>query len=113
MRDHLARADLAATSAELTAVAARTGAGIRWSETGSPEFAEKDHTTADGFVISVLQILFFAEIKGEPERVKVCRSSQCRFVFYDRSPARNSTWCSMDICGARHKMRAYRSRRAR
>lgn len=60
----------------------------------------------------VLAALAVAGMEGRrARRLKVCRSSECRWVFYDRSPANNSTWCSMDICGARHKMRTYRSRR--
>jgi predicted RNA-binding Zn ribbon-like protein len=48
---------------------------------------------------------------GRAGRLKVCRATDCLWVYYDRSPGNNSIWCSMDICGARHKMRAYRSRR--
>ncbi|QVQ52683.1 CGNR zinc finger domain-containing protein [Spiractinospora alimapuensis] len=59
----------------------------------------------------VLAALASAEMSGRRGRLKVCRARECRWVYYDRSPANNSTWCSMDICGARHKMRAYRSRR--
>ncbi|WP_373299583.1 CGNR zinc finger domain-containing protein [Amycolatopsis acidiphila] len=47
---------------------------------------------------------------GRARRLKPCTAPGCRWLFYDRSPAGNSVWCNMDICGARHKMRAYRSR---
>lgn len=60
---------------------------------------------------AMLAHLAAADLSGRRARLKVCRSQECRWVFYDRSPANNSTWCSMDICGARNKMRAYRSRR--
>ncbi|WP_228992081.1 CGNR zinc finger domain-containing protein [Streptomyces sp. DH8] len=43
-------------------------------------------------------------------RLKVCAAPDCRWVFYDRAPAANGAWCDMDVCGARHKMRAYRAR---
>ncbi|MFF7877264.1 CGNR zinc finger domain-containing protein [Streptomyces californicus] len=43
-------------------------------------------------------------------RLKACAAADCRWVFYDRAPASNGTWCDMDVCGARHKMRAYRAR---
>lgn len=60
---------------------------------------------------AVLSALAAAEMSGRRARLKVCRSRECQWVYYDRSPANNSTWCSMDICGARHKMRTYRSRK--
>jgi predicted RNA-binding Zn ribbon-like protein len=34
----------------------------------------------------------------------------CRWVYYDRSPAGRSRWCTMSLCGARNKMRKYRAR---
>lgn len=55
--------------------------------------------------------LAVADLSGKPGRLKVCQAEDCRWLYYDRSPGNNSIWCSMDICGARHKMRAFRARR--
>jgi predicted RNA-binding Zn ribbon-like protein len=49
---------------------------------------------------------------GTWARLKSCPGNRCGWAFYDRSPAGRSQWCSMQVCGARAKMRAYRSRRA-
>ena len=43
-------------------------------------------------------------------RLKACRRPVCRWVFYDSSRNRASTWCAMEICGARSKMETYRAR---
>jgi predicted RNA-binding Zn ribbon-like protein len=43
-------------------------------------------------------------------RLKACR--HCRWTFYDKSPNRSGTWCSMQLCGNRTKTRAYRKRRS-
>lgn len=43
-------------------------------------------------------------------RLKACAAPECRWIFYDRAPSSNGLWCDMDVCGARHKMRAYRAR---
>ncbi|MFM9371574.1 CGNR zinc finger domain-containing protein [Streptomyces sp. Da 82-17] len=43
-------------------------------------------------------------------RLKACEAEDCRWAYYDRSPAARRRWCSMQVCGARAKMRAYRSR---
>jgi predicted RNA-binding Zn ribbon-like protein len=47
---------------------------------------------------------------GTWPRLKACTAHECRWVYYDRSPAGRSRWCTMGICGSRAKMRAYRSR---
>jgi predicted RNA-binding Zn ribbon-like protein len=49
---------------------------------------------------------------GTWPRLKVCSADDCRWAFYDRSPARSGCWCSMRLCGARAKSRAYRKRTA-
>jgi predicted RNA-binding Zn ribbon-like protein len=53
-----------------------------------------------------------AEAEGRWERLKACRNEGCLWAFYDASKNRSGSWCDMDICGARHKMRAYRERKS-
>jgi predicted RNA-binding Zn ribbon-like protein len=48
-------------------------------------------------------------LDGTWVRLKACRN--CHWSFYDYSPNRSATWCSMQLCGNRTKTRAYRSRR--
>jgi predicted RNA-binding Zn ribbon-like protein len=50
---------------------------------------------------------------GSWPRVKACRSGDCEWAFYDRSRNRSATWCEMEVCGNRTKVRAYRARGAR
>ncbi|HZO34368.1 MAG TPA: CGNR zinc finger domain-containing protein [Gaiellaceae bacterium] len=57
----------------------------------------------------VLAIAFDAMLDGTWGRLKACRN--CRWSFYDYSPNRSATWCSMQLCGNRTKTRAYRRRR--
>jgi len=57
----------------------------------------------------VVAIAFGAMLDGTWERLKACRN--CRWSFYDYSPNRSATWCSMQLCGNRKKTRAYRARR--
>ncbi|MFG2830669.1 CGNR zinc finger domain-containing protein [Streptomyces sp. NPDC048434] len=49
---------------------------------------------------------------GTWSRLKACEAHDCRWVFYDKSPAGRSRWCTMAVCGSRAKMRTYRARRA-
>jgi predicted RNA-binding Zn ribbon-like protein len=48
---------------------------------------------------------------GSWKRVKLCASEDCRWAFYDTSRSGGGRWCNMEICGNRHKTRAYRRRR--
>jgi len=48
---------------------------------------------------------------GRLDRLKVCASDECRWVFYDHSKPATRRWCSSTLCGNREKTRAYRTRR--
>jgi predicted RNA-binding Zn ribbon-like protein len=50
---------------------------------------------------------------GTWSRVKACRREACRWLFYDHSRNRSSSWCSMAVCGNRTKTSAYRRRKER
>lgn len=45
------------------------------------------------------------------DRLKMCASDECRWIYFDRSKPGNRRWCSSAICGNRHKTRAHRRRR--
>ena len=59
----------------------------------------------------VLACALGAMLDGTWVRLKACRN--CHWSFYDYSPNRSATWCSMQLCGNRAKTRAYRKRRTR
>ena len=61
-------------------------------------------------VDEVVAIALGAMLDGSWRRLKACR--HCRWSFYDYSPNRSATWCSMQLCGNRDKTRAYRRRRS-
>ncbi|MGW5974231.1 CGNR zinc finger domain-containing protein [Streptomyces sp. NPDC055186] len=47
---------------------------------------------------------------GTWNRLKACEAADCHWAYYDRSPAGRGRWCSMQVCGARAKMRRYRAK---
>jgi predicted RNA-binding Zn ribbon-like protein len=51
-----------------------------------------------------------ARIKGSWARLKLCRADDCQWAFYDGSRNRSKRWCSMEVCGNRSKVRAFRDR---
>jgi predicted RNA-binding Zn ribbon-like protein len=64
-----------------------------------------DGDAIDGVLASALG----AMLDGSWARLKACRN--CHWSFYDYSPNRSATWCSMQLCGNRAKTRAYRRRK--
>ncbi|MFE9612688.1 CGNR zinc finger domain-containing protein [Streptomyces sp. NPDC006012] len=51
-----------------------------------------------------------ALVAGTWMRLKACEAATCHGAYYDRSPAARGRWCSMQVCGARAKMRRYRAK---
>jgi predicted RNA-binding Zn ribbon-like protein len=67
------------------------------------------HIVGDGDELdAILACAFGAMLDGSWGRLKACRN--CHWSFYDYSPNRSATWCSMQLCGNRAKTRAYRRR---
>ena len=48
---------------------------------------------------------------GDFDLVKHCEDETCVLWFSDRTKSHCRRWCSMEICGNRHKVAAYRARR--
>jgi len=65
----------------------------------------------DRFLGMISTAIVEATLMGTWARLKVCRSSTCRWAYYDHSKNGSGTWCSMRSCGSREKARAYRARR--
>ncbi|MDA3624131.1 CGNR zinc finger domain-containing protein [Saccharopolyspora oryzae] len=106
IREHLAGTD----SAPLNDYARRLLRAPQWQH-GEIAIPVDGSTAAERMIGDLVVALVVADLSGKPGRLKVCQAEDCRWLYYDRSPGNNSIWCSMDICGARHKMRAYRARR--
>jgi predicted RNA-binding Zn ribbon-like protein len=69
------------------------------------------HMDARDGLDEVVATMLAAMLDGTWSRLKACRN--CHWSFYDYSPNRSATWCSMQLCGNRAKTRAYRKRRTR
>ena len=61
----------------------------------------------------VLVALEHVATLGRLDRLKMCASAECRWVFYDRSKPSSRRWCMATLCGNREKTRAYRRRHQR
>ncbi|MGW5770221.1 CGNR zinc finger domain-containing protein [Streptomyces longwoodensis] len=76
---------------------------------------ERDGSAAlradDGSLLSrVAGAVAEALVAGTWTRLKACEADTCHWAYYDRSPAGRGRWCSMQVCGARAKMRRYREK---
>jgi predicted RNA-binding Zn ribbon-like protein len=58
----------------------------------------------------VLAELFSLAETGRLDRLKMCDSEECQWIFLDRSKPGTRRWCSSTICGNRQKTRDYRAR---
>lgn len=47
---------------------------------------------------------------GHPERIRVCASDTCDWIFYDASRTARRRWCDMATCGNRAKAARHRAR---
>ncbi|MFC8566863.1 CGNR zinc finger domain-containing protein [Streptomyces sp. NPDC057245] len=76
---------------------------------------EGDPTTGDltagDLTARVAAAVAEALVAGTWSRLKACEADDCLWAYYDRSPAGRGRWCSMQVCGARAKMRRYRASR--
>ncbi|MCX4731680.1 CGNR zinc finger domain-containing protein [Streptomyces sp. NBC_01363] len=68
-------------------------------------------TEPAGLTARVASAIATAAAEGTWARLKACEAEDCRWAYYDRSPAGRRRWCSMSVCGARAKMRTYRAKR--
>lgn len=66
----------------------------------------------DPALARILAAAYTGMAEGSWPRLKVCADEECEWSFYDRSRNHSGQWCDMAVCGCRHKVRAYRARRA-
>lgn len=77
---------------------------------GGARLVSADHDPFSRVIGGVAVAIAEAAATGTWARLKCCPGRQCGWAFYDRSASSRSRWCSMQVCGARAKMRAYRGR---
>lgn len=64
---------------------------------------------ASGLGKVLAELLGLAE-NGRLDRLKMCGSDECHWIFFDRSKPGSRRWCSSLLCGNRQKTREYRGR---
>jgi predicted RNA-binding Zn ribbon-like protein len=100
--------DVEAATAEIDAAARRAGIEVRFDPT-CPR-VEPTARGVRGAVGRILVEVYDEMVDGIWERMKTCRADDCRWAFLDTSKNRSRCWCSMESCGNRAKVQAYRQR---
>lgn len=98
--DRAAEAALDDVCRELPLTAASSGDGLAPATGG-----------IRGGLAKVVAAIAVARIRGTWARLKLCPDDTCQWAFYDTSRNRSKRWCSMEVCGNRNKVRAFRERR--
>ena len=100
--------DVDAASAVLDRAARRAGLAVRFADGGAA--VEPEAGGVPGAVGRILAEVSAAMADGTWERLKACRADDCRYAFLDTAKNRSRAWCSMQSCGNRAKVAAYRER---
>ncbi|WP_371096346.1 CGNR zinc finger domain-containing protein [Streptomyces sanglieri] len=87
------------------------GVPLRVTVDAAGAAALRPATEPAGLTARVAAAIAAAAAEGTWARLKACEAEDCRWAYYDRSPAGRRRWCSMSVCGARAKMRTYRAKR--
>lgn len=94
-------------AAELNRIGRRARLELGVSPMGTAEITVAA-TGVDGALGRIVAAALAGMLDGRWSRLKACRN--CGWIYYDYSRNRAATWCSMSICGNRHKTRVYRER---
>ena len=97
--------------ATLNRVAAESRLRMRFASGGKARL-EPEAVGTVGALGRLVATLYSAMQDPDWDRLKLCNSDPCRWVFYDRSRNHSSRWCTMASCGNREKARRFRRKRA-
>jgi predicted RNA-binding Zn ribbon-like protein len=80
----------------------------------SPDGCSVDHRhvgdPVDDALARLAEPLVTELTAGHPERIRICASETCEWVFYDTSRTGRRRWCDMATCGNRAKAARHRAR---
>lgn len=94
--------------ATLNEAATASGLRMRFGADGRPRL-EPETTGVVAAMGRIVATMYAAMEDEDWTRLKLCRSQNCRWAFYDRSKNHSSRWCTMASCGNREKARRFRS----
>jgi predicted RNA-binding Zn ribbon-like protein len=109
---HTDRLENPAAASRLAVALAPCRLGLAVDPIGDMRLVSADHDPFQRVIGTVAIAIAEGAVGGAWARLKSCPGHLCGWAFYDRSASGQSRWCSMQLCGSRSKMRAYRGRMA-
>lgn len=103
--------DIAALNAFL-AHARRHLALVKSKDGGFVVTARYESSTPEQLLAPVAEAAAQLLAEGDFNLVRKCESKDCSLWFYDRTKGHRRRWCSMAVCGNRHKVASFRQRQA-
>ena len=68
------------------------------------------HDTPEQLLAPLAEAAAAPLVEGDFELVRHCENPECTLWFYDRTKSHRRRWCSMALCGNRHKVATFRRR---
>lgn len=83
-----------------------------WENASLPTVERRrQQNTAEGILAPIAEAAAVLLATADFQLVKRCEDPACSLWFYDQTKSHRRRWCSVFLCGNRHKVRAYRKRR--
>lgn len=101
-----------ADPSRLNAFLLRAVPQLVWEPSKAPELDRFCQPNATDRVVA--EIAFGAAqllAEGDSSLLRKCESHECSLMFYDRTKSHKRRWCSMALCGNRHKVAEFRKRK--
>lgn len=83
-----------------------------WAASGAPTLErQRKQQTAEQFLAPLAEAAAQLLVVGDFSLIRRCEHPECILWFYDRTKAHKRRWCSMALCGNRHKVAEFRKRK--
>ncbi|MGY2291040.1 CGNR zinc finger domain-containing protein [Pseudomonas sp. SDO528_S397] len=85
---------------------------LHWSAPGELRVErQRKQQTPEQFLSPIAEAAARLLVDGDFSLIRTCEHPDCVLWFYDRTKAHKRRWCSMALCGNRHKVAEFRKRK--
>ena len=85
---------------------------LLWPASGAPQLErQRKVQSAEQFLSPIAEAAANLLVAGDFNLIRHCEHPECILWFYDRTKAHKRRWCSMALCGNRHKVAEFRKRK--
>lgn len=85
---------------------------LNWLAPGEVQLVrQRKLQTPEQFLSPIAEAAATLLVDGDFNLIRTCEHPECVLWFYDRTKAHKRRWCSMALCGNRHKVAEFRKRK--